>query len=223
MRPQPCRDLRPPPAAHLHRRNLGSVAQLQGPFCSRGTGDPRDGGSWDHSGDNHGLPVPGGHRPQGKGSTPCPRQLCRGRMPQQPGRVPRGKAGPGEHCAGGRCPKDTGPPPRFPLACPGRGVWARSRGTSAGSSGGNGIGKAPLGLSIAFVSIINFPFNEEGGSETHSPLSPWPWDPASSPGRGGREQSPTSSSARLPSRLRCQLDAAAPFLSEPPLAAVRLS
>lgn len=72
------------------------------------------------------------------------------------------------------------------------------------------MGKAALGRRAAFVSIINFPSSEEGGSE-RSPLSPQLQDPAS-----GWEPSSTQPL----SRPRCQLDAAAPFLSGQRLAAV---
>lgn len=105
--------------------------------------------------------------------------------------------------------------PRHAAAVAVRGAWARSRGTSAGGSGGNGMGKAALGRRAAFVSIINFPSSEEGGSE-RSPLSPQLQDPASSPGQGRREPSSTQPL----SRPRCQLDAAAPFLSGQRLAGV---
>lgn len=68
---------------------------------------------------------------------------------------------------------DSGTMPRaHSIPCCVSQLWARSRGTSAGSSRGNRMGKAALGPSIPFVSILNFPSIEEGGSETHSRLTP---------------------------------------------------
>lgn len=72
------------------------------------------------------------------------------------------------------------PPPTpvvFHRARKGPGLHLRGR------SRGNRLGKVPFGLKVAFVFIINFPPNEEGGSENELP--PQPPSPGCLPGTDG--------------------------------------